>query len=70
MYFDGRGVPQNDSEAAKWYRMAAEQGLAAAQGNLGWMYLHGRGVPQSDTEAVKWYRMAAVSAFKRTIWKL
>ena len=26
LYFYGEGVPQNYAEAAKWYRLAAEQG--------------------------------------------
>jgi hypothetical protein len=59
MYDNGHGVPQNYTEAVKWYRMAAEQGNADAQNNLGTMYQHGQGVPQDHTEAVKWYRMAA-----------
>ena len=50
---------QNDVEAAKWYRLAAEQGDADAQFNLGLMYDDGKGVPQDDVEAVKWYRLAA-----------
>ncbi len=28
MYRQGRGVPQDDAEAMKWYRKAAEQGDA------------------------------------------
>ena len=28
MYATGEGVPQNDTEAVRWYRMAAEQGDA------------------------------------------
>ncbi len=28
---NGRGVPQDDAEAAKWFRLAAEQGLVEAQ---------------------------------------
>ena len=28
MYATGEGVPQNDAEAVRWYRMAAEQGFA------------------------------------------
>ena len=59
MYDEGRGVPQDDAEAVKWYRLAAEQGNAAAQYNLGVMYDKGEGVPQDDAEAVKWYRLAA-----------
>ena len=46
MYTKGEGVPENDTEAVKWYRMAAEQGIASAQYNLGVMYANGQGVPQ------------------------
>jgi hypothetical protein len=59
MYFDGRGVPQDDAEAVKWYRLAAAQGYALAQANLGIMYGTGQGVPQDYAAAVKWYRLAA-----------
>jgi TPR repeat protein len=60
MYDYGRGFPENNIEAVKWYRKAAEQGHAKAQYNLGIMYRMGWGVPQNDdAEAVKWYRMAA-----------
>ena len=52
-------MPQDDAEAVKWYRLAAEQGYAEAQTNLGVMYDKGKGVPQDDAEAVKWYRLAA-----------
>ena len=46
-------------DAVKWFRKAAEQGVAEAQFSLGWMYRYGRGVPQDDGEAAKWYRKAA-----------
>ena len=59
MYDNGRGVPQNYTEAERWYRMAAEQGNATAQANLGHMYGTGEGVPKNDIEAERWYRMAA-----------
>jgi TPR repeat protein len=59
MYANGDGVPENDSEAVKWYRKAAGQGYANAQSNLGLMYALGDGVPENDAEAVKWYRKAA-----------
>jgi TPR repeat protein len=39
--------------------MAAEQGLARAQFNLGVMYANGQGVAQNDDEAGKWLRKAA-----------
>ena len=38
MYAEGRGVPQDDAKAIKWFRKAAEQGHADAQLNLGEMY--------------------------------
>jgi TPR repeat protein len=38
MYDKGEGVPEDDKEAMKWYRLAAEQGYASAQSNLGVMY--------------------------------
>ncbi|WP_352811818.1 SEL1-like repeat protein [Mesorhizobium sp. M0293] len=34
-YHDGRGVPQDHAEAAKWLRLAADQGWADAQYDLG-----------------------------------
>lgn len=58
-YYYGQGVPQDDGEAVKWYRLAAEQGHAEAQYSLGYMYDNGEGVPRDFSEAVKWYRLAA-----------
>ena len=59
MYDYGRGTPQDNTKAVKWYRRAAEQGIPEAQHNLGLIYENGQGVPRNDTEAVKWYRRAA-----------
>jgi hypothetical protein len=59
MYDNGQGVPQDYKEAVKWYRLAADQGDAMAQFNLGLMYSGGPGVPQDYKEAAKWYRLAA-----------
>ena len=59
MYGTGQGVPEDDRQAAYWYRQAAEQGDADAQNNLGFMYDHGEGVPEDDRQAVYWYRQAA-----------
>ena len=33
MYADGRGVPQNDKKAVRWFRLAAEKGNADAGWN-------------------------------------
>ena len=84
MYAKGTGVPENEapglfgrilmSEAVKWYRKAAEQGLAAAQYNLAFIYANDKaqsirgnmpdtGVPVNYAEAVKWYRKAAEQGY-------
>ena len=53
MYFAGQGVPQDIQEAAKWYRLAAEQGDDQAQYVLGALDQLGQGVLQNDREAAK-----------------
>ena len=42
MYEHGEGVPQDYAEAVRWYRLAADQGYASAQYNLGVMYNNGK----------------------------
>src|SRR5215813_2310568 len=59
MYESGEGVPQDYSEAAKWYLMAAEQGNPGSQNNLGSLYETGDGVTQDRAIALEWYRRAA-----------
>ncbi len=49
--------------AAKWFRLASEQGDPAAQHGLGHIYEKGLGVPHDHAEAVKWYKKAAVQGF-------
>ena len=51
-------------------RLAAEQGVASAQFNLGLMYADGRGVPQDYQEALKWYRLAAEQGVARAQFNL
>ncbi|MGA2030018.1 MAG: tetratricopeptide repeat protein [Verrucomicrobiota bacterium] len=59
-YCDGRSVPKDFVEAARWFRMAAEKGHVRAQFWLGSFYQAGQlGIMQNWTEAVKWYRKAA-----------
>jgi len=59
MYQYGNGVPQDDPEAAKLFRKAAELGNAPAQANLGFMYLEGRGVSKNLTTAFEWTQRSA-----------
>ena len=70
MYNFGMGVREDDAEAVRWYRQAAEQGLASAQNNLGAMYAFGAGVLEDDVEAVRWYRLAAEQGHAEASFKL
>jgi TPR repeat protein len=58
------------TEAARLFAPLAEQGITAAQFNLGVMYRYGEGVPQDTQEAVKWYRKAGSRDMPRrsSIW--
>jgi hypothetical protein len=59
MYADGKGVPQNPTEAQKCFLKASAQGSPELQYSLGSMYFHGNGVTKDHTEAMKWFRKAA-----------
>ena len=43
----------------RWYRQAAEQGIADAQYNLGRLFAKGEGVAQDYVQAHIWYSLAA-----------
>jgi TPR repeat protein len=58
-------VPQDDAEAVKWFRKAAEQGHAKVQYNLGVIYEMGRGVAGDDVAAYAWYSAAAASGHNK-----
>ena len=51
-------MPQNDTEAVKWYRRSAEEGYADAQISLGLAYQTCRGVVQDNLQADTWYIIA------------
>jgi hypothetical protein len=55
----GVGVPLNLTEAARLYRLAAEQGSVAGQYDLAYLYEQGSGVIRSEADAAKWYQLAA-----------
>lgn len=55
IYKEGKGVPQDYSQALKWYHEAARQGNAESQFMIGVMYHFGKGVPQDYKEVFKWY---------------
>jgi len=58
-YYYGHGVSRDYTQAARWYRRAAENSNAMAQSTLGDIYYYGRGVPQDFVEAALWWQLAA-----------
>ena len=69
MYEKGTGVPQDYKEAIKWYRLAADQGFASAQTNLGERYEKGKGVPQDYLLAHMWFNLSGSQGDKSGIRK-
>ena len=58
MYEQGRAVTKDRVEALKWYRMAADQGNAKAQMEIGVRYAKGWDVEQDYVEAYFWLSLA------------
>ena len=55
----GMGPPQDEKQAAEWYRRASDRDFADAQTQLAYMYTDGRGVEQDLTEAGRLFFKAA-----------
>jgi len=62
-YDRGRGVPQDQAEAVRWYRQAAEQGDAFSQFILGNKYWKGSGISKNEQEAIRWWHNAAAQGY-------
>jgi TPR repeat protein len=65
-FFNGcAGLPQDDEEAAYWFRRAAEQGASSAQFRLGLMARLGRGMPEDPSESARWWKLAAEQSHRQ-----
>lgn len=51
-------IQADDTEALRWYRLAAEQGYTKAQMELAEYYSQSYDVEPNYTEAMRWYRLA------------
>jgi localization factor PodJL len=58
-FTDGRGVKSDLTEAAKWYKLSADKGLATAQYRLANLLEKGTGVQRDLGQAVTYYKLAA-----------
>ena len=57
-YLAGRGVPQDEKQAAYWYEKAANSGDPAAQQEIGYFYQTGIGVERDPVRAFQWFQRA------------
>jgi len=63
-YLSGSGGVQQDyAEAANWFKLAAVQGLTAAQFDLGYLYQEGKGVAKDYVASASYYRAAAEQGY-------
>ncbi len=58
-FTDGKGVKSDPSEAANWYKLAADRGLAPAQYRLANLFEKGTGVSRDLAKAMTYYKQAA-----------
>ncbi|CAN7609715.1 peptidoglycan-binding protein [Neorhizobium sp. LjRoot104] len=58
-FTDGKGVKSDLSEAANWYKLAADRGLAPAQYRLANLFEKGTGVSRDLSKAMTYYKQAA-----------
>ncbi len=70
MYDYGKGVPQNFSNAEKWYRAAALQNHVIAQYNYGVFLSEGKVAAEDDETAQQWLLKAATQGYADAQYKL
>ena len=58
-YYNGHGVEKDYTQAAVWWRKAADQGRAEGQYLIGICYYNGQGVKQNTEMAIYWWKLAA-----------
>ena len=65
LYARDGALPPNHTEAAIWYRRAAETGHATAARSLGLMHMTGAGVARDPEAAARWLSVAAEAGDRR-----
>jgi len=65
IYYTGNGGARDLKQAARWFRLASEQGDAESQFILGRMYIDGEGVDRDYKEAEELLRLAAASGLDK-----
>jgi uncharacterized protein len=70
MYLNGRGVPENRTEAVRWFLRAAGSGDTEAQTAAGHAYFYGWGVGVDLNRSAEWYRRAADQGYAEAQFQL
>jgi TPR repeat protein len=68
LHESGAGVPRDRAMAARYYRQAAERGLAEAQFRLALMLYEGDGVARDSAHALMWFAIAAARGHPVADW--
>ena len=69
-FAEGRSVPANIEEAARWFGKAAREGIAPAQFRLGSLYEKGTGVKKDLAQARRLYTAAAAQGNAKAMHNL
>ena len=64
------GAQQDDAEAVSHWKIAADDGLASAQYNLGTMCGAGQGIVHDNQEAIRLYGLAAAQGYSSAYYSL
>lgn len=67
---EGKGVPQDKTEAARWFRKAAMKHNIDAQWQLATLCDEGDGVPQDTAQALEWLRKAGEQGVAEAWYRL
>ena len=65
----GSGIKKDETEAAVWYRRAAERGDVVSEERLADFLAKGHGVDKNETEALDWYRKAGDQGSGDAAWQ-
>ncbi len=68
-YEYGLGVDENNTEAFKYYSLAAERGYTAAKYRLGLCYKYGTGTTENPEQAFYWFSQAAEDEHTSSIYE-
>lgn len=67
LFMNGKGTIQNFEEAAKWFKLAANQNHALAQYQLGLIHQTGYGLPANLEKSYMWFNISAAAGVQEAI---